>query len=368
MSKKIVIVSYATYPGISPRNLRTHELAKEFVRKGHEVKLYVLTGDYDYSSYEQETGIKVVSLGKTFFFNYNPETGVKLNIFSRIIKKFFGKFFEYPFIELIRNVYFSLMVEKEIDLLITIAVPYPIHWGAALFKTINKDRLKDVTWVADCGDPYMGNDFSKYPFYFSYIEKWCFRKADFISIPIEAAKSGYYQEFHKKIKIIPQGIDFDQIKITKNYGKNSIPTFIYAGIFYENKRDPRPLLDYLIELNIEFKFIIYTRNHNFLKNYEERLIGKLEVHPYIPRVEVIFEMSKADFLINFDNPSDKHSPSKLIDYALSKRPILSINSSETLNKDIVNEFLNGNYSSKFIIDDINKYNISRVADQFLDIL
>ena len=36
-------------------------------------------------------------------------------------------------------------------------------------------------------------------------------------------------------------------------------------------------------------------------------------------------MSKMDFLINLENLNKEQSPSKLIDYAISKRPIFSFN-------------------------------------------
>ena len=48
---------------------------------------------------------------------------------------------------------------------------------------------------------------------------------------------------------------------------------------------------------------------------------KLLINGYIDRLSLIFEMSKADFLVNVDTIHDNNSnveavPSKLIDYAL----------------------------------------------------
>lgn len=363
--KKIVIISYATYPGTAPRNMRTNELAKEFVRQGYDVTCYVLTGDYDYESYEKDTGVKIKSLGKTYFFKYNPETGEKVNIFTRVSYKLFGRLFEFPNIELVRNVYNAIKKQSNIDLLITIAVPYPLHWGAALLRTLNEDKLKNTVWVADCGDPYMGNDFNKKVFYFEYIEKWFCRKADFISIPIESAREGYYSEFTNKVRVIPQGFNFSDTIKAKEYKKNAVPTFIYAGIFYEELRDPRPFLDYLVTIKQDFKFIVYTRTPALLGNYKDKLGNKLQIRSYIPRDELILEISKADFLVNLENPSAKQSPSKLIDYALSGRPILSLNTNIEINTDLVDQFLNGSYEKAFILENIEQYNIKNVAKDFL---
>lgn len=368
MSKKVVIISYATFPGLAPRNLRTHELAKELVKQGNDVTLYVLKGEYDYTQYELETGIRVRSLGNTYFFKYDPSKGMSLNFTMKVLKKLFANFLEFPFIELMLNTFNVLKFEKKIDLLITIAIPYPLHWGAALHKAIYPYKYKHTIWVADCGDPYMGNSFHKKPFYFKYLEKWTFNKVDFISIPIKEAKAGYYPEFHKKIKVIPQGFNFSNVYTIDEYKKNDVPTFIYAGTFYEKLRDPRPFLDYLITLECDFKFIVYTKNLNFLEEYKDKLYGKLEVYSYIPREELIFKMSQADFLLNLDNVSTVHSPSKLIDYALSKRPILNINANIDIDRKLIREFLSGDYKNQLYIQNISQYNISNVARNFLETL
>src|SRR5699024_12169166 len=62
--------------------------------------------------------------------------------------------FEYPDIELLFKVKKALREESGFDLLISIAVPHPIHWGTAW--AWRKENPIAKTWVADCGDPYMG--------------------------------------------------------------------------------------------------------------------------------------------------------------------------------------------------------------------
>lgn len=367
--KKIVLISYVTYPGTSPRQLRTDELAKELARQGHKVTLYVLKGDFNYDTYEKENNIIIKELGPTYLFKFSHKKGSSLNkTHIKILRKLIGRYIEYPHIELIKNSYKALKKENDIDLLISIGSPHPIHWGVALYRSINKKKLKNTIWVSDCGDPYMGNSLIKPPFYFKYVEKFFCRKTDYISIPIEEAKNGYYPEFLDKIKIIPQGFNFEKIKINKNFIKNQVPTFIYAGTFYRGLRDPRPLLDYLSSLNENFKFIVYTKNIKYLQKHKTILGDKLEIHDYIPREKLIFEMSKSDFLINLENPSKNQSPSKLIDYALSGRPILSINTNKEIDKKLIYQFIQGNYEKSFKIDNIEKYNIKNVANEFLKLL
>ena len=47
--KKILLVSSAFYPEISPRSFRATELAKEFCRRGHDVTVISKFREHDYS-------------------------------------------------------------------------------------------------------------------------------------------------------------------------------------------------------------------------------------------------------------------------------------------------------------------------------
>ena len=70
-----------------------------------------------------------------------------------------------------------------------------------------------------------------------------------------------------------------------------------------------------------------------------------------------------DFLVNFDNNTNLQLPSKLIDYALTKRPVLNI--SGNLDRESIQEFFEGNYTNQMSLNDVEKYNIKNVAAQFL---
>jgi hypothetical protein len=209
------------------------------------------------------------------------------------------------------------------------------------------------------------DSFKKWP-HFKYIEKWFMRKTDYISIPVESARSGYYDEFQDKIKIIPQGFKFDVIKGPDESVQNDIPTFAYAGGFIPNIRDPRPFLDYLYKFEEDFKFIVYTNTPALLASYNLKLNGKLEVREYIPRKDLLEVLSRMDFLVNFDNNTGVQLPSKLIDYSLTNRPVLNIKAD--VEPEVIGEFLNGDYSGKFKLGNIQKYNIENVVKQFLALL
>ncbi|HEY8931272.1 MAG TPA: glycosyltransferase [Mucilaginibacter sp.] len=365
-SKKIVVISRTIFPFQAPRSFRATELAKELARQGHDVTLYGVLGNYDYTDFERQHNIKVKNLGKMRFATLNSSNDVKSSLLNKIFSRLIHRLIEFPDIELMFKVFRCLKQDKDIDLLVTVAVPYPLHWGAASYIGKRKNNFKG-TWVADCGDPYFGNKFHKRYFYFKYVEKWFCRIADFITVPIEEAKEGYFSEFHDKIKVIPQGFDFNEVTLSDTEPNNPVPLFIYAGAFYKGMRDPELFLNYLTTVKTDFKFIVYTKNKEMVEPFIEKLAGKLLIKDYIPRIELLKIMNGASFLVNVENGTAMQSPSKLIDYLLTKRPILSVNS-HTLNEPAINEFLNGNYSSQLVIENLDQYDIKNVAGNFVKLM
>lgn len=361
--KKIVIVSRTIYPFNSPRSHRATELAKELARQGHDVTLYGVLGSYNYEEFEHEFSLKVRAIEGLIFSTLSSDGSKKPSTLVKIGAKLFNKLLEFPDIELAFKMEKIIRNESNTDLIVSVAVPYPLHWGLAWVRYKFPSIFPKI-WVADCGDPYMGNKFKNRPFYFKYIERWFCEKCDYITVPVEEAKSGYYPEFRNKIKVIPQGFRLDEVKIPEFRNDNSVITFIYAGTFYEGIRDPTALLEYLSALEIPFIFKVFTKNKKFLKPYEEKLKNKLFIYDYIPRKDLLIEMSQADFLINFSNGTEVQSPSKLIDYALVNRPILEIKPN-ILEIGDVRDFLNKNYQNGMKFGEIAQYDIKNIAGEFL---
>lgn len=357
----ILIISGDFYPNNSPRAFRTTELAKRFCILGHEVTVYIPHNGVNIKDFIEQYPITVryyhETKGKTFL-----KAG---SVPDRLAKRLLAQFFEYPYSKLLSTIPKAVKNESGYDLLITIAMPHPIHW--AVGKMCAKGKRLAKTWVADCGDPYMfcGTSQYKHPFYFAKQEKrWC-RECDYIAVPVESALSAYYPEFKSKIRIIPQAFDFSEVKL-QEYVPNHIPTFAFSGNLIPNVRDPKPLLDYLCEVNKDFKFIVYTTKQHLVNPYKAVLGDKLEVHGYIPRLELLEKLSGMDFLINIGNVSKNQLPSKLIDYGLTKRPILNINP-QSFDPTLIDDFLKRDYSRQYVVDSIERYNIVTVAQQFLDL-
>ncbi len=365
---KIVIISRCIYPAIAPRPFRATELAKYFAKQGHEVFLYAVLGEYDYREFEEETGIKVRSLGKMHFATLNSDGYVRNSFSDRLLKRVFGRIAEFPDIELswkTKNIVKGLL---DVDLLITVAIPYPIHWGAAWAKKKFPTSFPKV-WVSDCGDPYTGNSVrNTHPKYFQKIEDYWGEQTDYIAVPLEEAKKAYSEKIQNKIRVIPQGFDFSNTRIDKDFNGNLIPRFAYAGAIYPGYRDPSRFLRYLCEMvDRPFEFVVYTKGKSFFERYKSVLGDKLTLRDYVPREQLLWELSQMDFLVNIKNNSSVQSPSKLIDYYLTNRPIIDI-TTDFNESVIVEEFLNGNYVHQHIKTDISQYDICNVGRQFLNLV
>jgi len=364
--KKILLVSNGFFPEISPRSYRVTELAKEFCHQGHKVTVISKYRDHDYTDFLNQHPIKLKMWSKSILKPVPTSHNRLGSLVSSIVSRALLMFFEYPAIEDMFRVKRMLKKEEGYDLLISFAVPHPVHWGVAWSRTA-KHKIAH-TWVADCGDPYMGDVLDTYRklFYFSYFEKWFGRKADYIAIPIPTAINAYYPEFKNKIKIISQGFQFDLKKEHNERPTNTVPTFAYAGGFIAGVRDPEPLLQYLSTLDKPFKFLVYTNSDAMLNEYKEKLKDKLVVSGYIPRNELMKILPNMDFLVNFDNNTQLNSPSKLIDYAIVNRPVLNIG--RDFNGQSLLNFIQGDYSEAMRLPEPELFHISNVSRQFLELL
>ncbi|MBT1700527.1 glycosyltransferase [Fulvivirgaceae bacterium PWU4] len=367
MRKKILIASSAFYPENSPRSFRATELAKELVRQGHHVTVITLDRGEVTRTFCKAHGIDLKYLPKLLLKPVRIPNG-RLSIFFRALNRMLLLLLEYPDLELAFRYKSALRSKRGYDLLLSFAVPYPVHWGVAWAQGKKKKIAK--VWVADCGDPYMGDlsDSFKKMFYFKYVEQFTFRRADHIAIPIETARAAYYEEFHPKMQIIPQGLDFDEFtKGLPVFTPNKTITFGYAGSFIMGKRDPRMFLDYLLTQKIDYRFVIFTNAPALVADYAARSEGKVVIRPYIPRQELIHTLAAMDFLVNFENSTVTQAPSKLIDYYLTGRPVLSIPSNR-LNKAEIDQFLNRDFTARVPMQGYEQYRIQNVSVSFLNLM
>lgn len=374
--KQILITSYKYSPEITPRAFRTLELTKEFSRRGYHVDLFI--PDTEQKNDKNEENVTKYCIQHNISFNdvkQNKSTSERKKIYRKI-RSIIGNLLKYltgdrvalRYTRYLRHYLLQNSINKKYDAIISIGLPFYIHLATAIF--IKKTNQECVT-IADYGDPFYYNPEFPKVFYLKYVEKWTLKYFKYITIPTLKSIQ-YYTCFKERnfIKVIPQGFNFSNVVINK-YNKNDCPTFCYAGIFYRNIRNPEYLFEYLDSIDTDFKFVIYTRLHDhfcqeIVDKYKDKLGHKLVLKNFIPREQLIKEMSNMDFLINLENYNSGQVPSKLIDYALSGRPILSL-AENKFDKEVFEKFLNGNYDEQTNIN-INDFDIRKVVDQFENLI
>jgi hypothetical protein len=365
-SRKFLIVSQAFYPGNSPRANRTTELAKELCRQGHEVT--VLTPHHpEQEALADEYGMGFLDLGSGRW----PEIPIfwrgRTNLALRAIRRLLWKFLAYPEIETSFRIFRRLPVGQQFDCIISIAAPHAVHWGVAW--RFARNRCFGAPWIADCGDPFMGqeNDSFSPAFYFRWVEKAFCRHANWITVPTEGAKDGYYPEFRDKLRVIPQGFRFEDYESLRNIPQiaDGVTRFAYAGLLIPGRRDPRKLLDFLVSREEAFEFHLFTRSRAQVESYAAN-DSRIILHDFVPRGALLPRLAAMDFLLNIENVGQKQTPSKLIDYWLCGRPILSIKSFE-FDPAVVEQFLRRDYQAAFQMPNPAQYRIENVAADFVDL-
>ena len=370
----ILLVSVSFYPENSPRSFRATELAKELCRQGYEVIVAGVDADDEGNRQRkkllEEYGIQWLSLGSGEWARWN-ERWQRGGRISSFLSRLLGYFGEFPSIEWYFKIPRNLKIPKGVDSVISIAKPFAVHWG--LSRMAKKGLLKDKIWLADCGDPFMLSTLNvrKIPFYFSFLEKAFCRECDYIVTPTEAGYRGYYPEFREKIRVIPQGFNYEEERAKLgDYLGNDVLTFIYAGAFLHKGRNPAALLKVLSDSEVDFRFYIYTQQQYLVIPHIKKGDPRFIIRGIIPRENILQEMRKADFLINMMNGTQVQMPSKLIDYYMVDRPVLNIedDSLGMGERAVILEFLNKNFSSRFVFRNMEKYSIDLVSNQFLSLI
>ena len=372
---KILIASYFFYPENTPRAFRTAELVKVFLKNGHKVDLFIPDYNHDYSDFSSSENLKIFKLRTGFLLNKNKKSnssiteidvGNKDNKLRRVFTILYNYLTSGRVIEYYPGLVKSIKtIEHDFDLIISISLPFIVNYAVAKALWGNKSATK----LVDYGDPFYYYQKGKIAPYFKILERRILKKFyDFILVPTEKILP-YFKNYNvnNKIKLIPQGFDFSEIEIAE-YKKNKTAVFGYAGLFYNDIRDPRPFFEFLVSLENNFQFVLYTdignkESFNLVKEFIPILGNKLIINGLIPRKDCIYHLSKMDFLVNFE--SSHASPSKLIDYTLSGRPILSVDTKQMDVKKI-NEFLNSDYGQKIEMD-ISRFDINNIYDEIIEL-
>lgn len=371
---KIVIISSFFYPVIQPRSFRATELAKEFARQGHSVSVIPMNTveDFDYIDYGNLNNLNIYPL-KIFKQDGTAlaaSKGAKQSLLTKLFRGLISYLLCGRMIKYTQSIYKHLLQQdhlKDADMVIALSTPFCIHW--ALSKYIKK-RGKNFISVADSGDPFYYSKQWHLALWFKYIEQDVYKQMDYLTIPTVNAIPSYSPLIPDyKIKIIPQGFDMRNIKVYNGSFGTKI-RIAYAGVFYWDIRNPEFLFEYLENTSKDYELNLFLRYpdsilENTLNTYPN-LKNHLNIRYNIPHDDLLYELSKMHFLVNIENLSNTQMPSKLIDYGMTGRPILSCNE-RNFSETLMDEFMDNDYRGRYVVD-IEEYNIVHIANKFIKLV
>lgn len=264
--------------------------------------------------------------------------------------------------------------EGPFDVMISVSHPFSSHLVAKRAKAKNPE----IRWIADNGDPFsflkesQPNNFDLYKNLNFTKEEEVFQCSDYASVTTNETKKVYknlFSNIENKIKVIPPLIDEELLNYIKRNGikhreNTKLLNLVFTGTLYSKIRNPVFLLDLLEEVNriipnkIAMNFYGLTNDFDIrdLKPYNYPII----FHGEVEKSQIIRQQISADVLVNIGNSTHYQLPSKIVDYALTGKPILNISS---LKNDSSSNFLNSYPNSKTVCltDILDEKKVSEVA-------
>jgi len=210
--------------------------------------------------------------------------------------------------------------------------PFSLLFLGKWIKTNNPSLLL----IADMSDPFsfnMGNRGRPRRVRIArYIETRAFPYFDKIIVLNETIQRRYQQLYPKlaeKFQVVEQGVDEVFINKIKAFSSSNIIadgfTFLYAGGFYKNGRNPNNLYKAFELSELDCKLKIYG---NIRKSNRPKTSNKIEYHKAVDKMQLAKITAKANALILFDNNYGYQVPGKTIETLASGKPVLFIYNNE----------------------------------------
>ena len=346
--RRALIIGYAFHPRITPTSYHTEGILNGLCKNGYAVDL-ILPKDSRKNDFWDEAppGLTIHLIDMK-----------RLTPFQWILKIFFWLFLRpsgFAFAYCACKYVKQNGLDKNADVLLTIADPFVTHLTGMLIKSKNKK----LQWVADYGDPYTYS-----PHILQVIEKGgiikkvitgCKMKGmcllekravkhmSRIVIPIEAAKNSYYKvnATDEQIVVIPQLFEYKFEETAYNLFDDEKINILFAGSFYKDIRHPGEFLaayKQLIEEEKPLAFHFFGDVEQF-EAFLSELGPKKEkynifANKRIPRPQMLSVMNSADILLNLNNLCKEQMPCKVQDYINSSIRVLNIGTS------LFDEFIN----------------------------
>ena len=333
--KKLLVVSWALPPLLSPRSIQVARTLKQLAKLGWEIDVITARrsrlwdwGNLDFDleeNYKRAYSTYPVGGDRPFSIGHSPKDSPDEHEQWRFLSLQEGE-------RLIRSNHY--------DLILSFAQPWSSHRVGLSIK-----ENTHLPWVAHFSDPWVDN-----PYYKNWnasqrtkMQAWeeeAIRAADAIVFTNQQTSHlvmrKYPPAWKRKAFVVPHGFEEYKAGLSSKQTPSSQFLIVHTGNLY-GLRTPEHLIKAIKELKIigvldeklKVKFIGFVKNKNKYLNLAKQLgvdkyfefIGKLS---YEKTAQIA---SRANALLLIDAPSEGESlflPSKLVDYLRFNKPILGL--------------------------------------------
>lgn len=217
-----------------------------------------------------------------------------------------------------------------IDTIFSISSPFAAHVATAQYR----EHHSETHWCAYTVDPYATRNRIRPLFYkFDDLvkkEKQTLLKSDILLISEEvySSRKDLYVG-HKNCSALPYMIpEVHETEKKINYFRKDAINCIYAGRFYENIRNPEPLLKAFSSLaHPKIKLHLFSVGcEKIVQKYVETYDNIIK-HGFVSQELMHAIYNEADILVTVMNATNEFLPSKTFEYIATGKPIISFYSS-----------------------------------------
>jgi len=365
MSGRILIISHAYAPMVSPRAFRWSSLAQEMASRGYVVDVICaatstkpVTETLDgVNLHRVPAGSLVGKLRSRFGNNYAAETAPSARtagqskgpvakralkaLYSIFVRPFVWPDFASSWIRPAIKQAKTLISQHNYDMVMTVSLPFSSHVVGLYLKA----EHPDLPWLADVGDPFCFMDKTPVNNLFLYRKRnhaWdgdVAEFADIISVTTAPTRDIYarlFPKFAHKYVVIPPLVSLPKREkapaspFTQLHDKPL--RLVFVGSLYKKIRNPAFLLKLFNALarkpgNEGLELHIVGTLHDTAELFTPYTLYKdkqLFLHGLRPRDEAAAMLEHADVLVNIGNDTAYQLPSKVVEYAASGKPILNL--------------------------------------------
>jgi glycosyltransferase involved in cell wall biosynthesis len=353
-SSKVLIVSFHYWPALNARAFRWTALAEDWASQGREVHV-VCARRPDRPVAETLNGVRVHRVGSAWIERLRGAalpvagagTAAQPNRVRRLLTSFARSLWHGIYWPDTSCTWFFAARSKTRELLGAIGADAlvsvsPAFTAVAVGRSLARRTPRGFRWLIDLGDPFSfaeeapPNNFRLYRGLNIRFERSCFAAADSVSVTTSETRDRYaalFPESAQKIAVIPPLVILPETGPgTAQAGRSDRRRLAFLGRLYPTIRPPDFLLALFAALTaapegeryeLHFYGETWECEASFAP-YRHMVDRNLFLHGPVPRERAVSAMRSAYALVNIGNDTRYQLPSKVVEYAMTGRPILNL--------------------------------------------